>query len=551
MGATLEQLRTWMTEPENEHLECKEAKNHFDFEELVKYCAALANERGGVMLLGVTNTVPRKVVGSRAFDNLERTKHGLVDRLHLRIDAGVIDHHAGRVVAFEVPSRPIGMPIQYNGAYWMRAGESLVPMTPDMLKRIFGEAAPDFSAEICPKAVLADLDPQAIENFRALWRRKSGNTALDLLDHTQLLADAELLIDGQISYAALVLLGTRQGLGKHLPQAEVLFEYRATEASIAFQQRREYRQGFFLFDDDLWDTINLRNDVYHYQDGFFVGDIRAFNEVVVREAILNAISHRDYRLGGSTFVRQFPKKLEVVSPGGFPPGITPENILWKQSPRNRRIAETLVRCGLVERSGQGANRMFEESIKESKARPDFTGSDDYEVSLMLWGEVQDPRFLSFLGKVGQETLRTFTTQDFLVLDLVHREQVIPAALRGRLLNLCDIGIIERQGRGRGTRYLLSRRFYSFVGKKGAYTRRRGLDRETNKALLVRHITDNQKEGSQIRELVQVLPAESARTVQRLLSELRVEGRAHYVGYGRALRWYPGPLPDGAAAARKT
>lgn len=115
----------------------------------------------------------------------------------------------------------------------MRAGESLVPMTPDMLKRIFAEAGPDFSAEICTGATLADLDPQAIGNLRMLWRRKSGNAALDRLDPDQSLADAELVVDG-VTYAALVLLGTRQELGKHLAQAEVIFEYRASPASIPF-----------------------------------------------------------------------------------------------------------------------------------------------------------------------------------------------------------------------------------------------------------------------------------------------------------------------------
>ncbi len=529
MSVTLEQLDAWMHDPENEHLEFKEAKNRFDFEELGKYCAALANERGGRMILGVSNRPPRRVVGSQAFGDLERTKLGLVDRLHLRIDATAVAHPDGRVVVFDVPSRPIGMPIQYGGAYWMRSGESLVPMTPDLLRRIFDEAGPDFSSEVCPKALLADLDPQAIENLRALWRRKSGNVALERLDHKQLLADAELLVDGGLTYAALILLGTRQALGKYLAQAEVIFEYRAHEASIPFQQRKEYRQGFLLFEDDLWNTINLRNDVDHFQDGFFVGEIRAFNELVVREAILNAVSHRDYRLGGSTFVRQFPRRLEVISPGGFPPGITADNILWKQLPRNRRIAEVFVRCGLVERSGQGANRMFEESIKESKRKPDFSGTDEYQVSLTLWGEVQDPRFVSFLAKVGEDIIRSFTTQDFLVLDLVHREQPLPSELWDRLPILKDLGVIESQGRGAQARYFLSRGFYSFIGSKGTYTRKRGLDRETNKELLLRHLKDNRTEGSQFQELWQVLPALTRHELQNLLRELKAEGRAYSVG----------------------
>lgn len=138
---TLDQLQDLLGSRENEHLEFKEAKSSFEFEELVNYSVALANEGGGRMVLGVANKQPRKVVGSQAFQDLERTKLGLMERLHLRVDAEALQLPEGRVVVFQVPPRPIGMPIQYKGAYWMRSGESLVPMTPDQLKRIFEESA--------------------------------------------------------------------------------------------------------------------------------------------------------------------------------------------------------------------------------------------------------------------------------------------------------------------------------------------------------------------------------------------------------------------------
>jgi ATP-dependent DNA helicase RecG len=421
----------------------------------------------------------------------------------------------------------------------MRAGEDLAPMTHDLLKKIFEEAGPDFSAEICPQATFIDLDDRAIEIFRSMWRRKSGNESLETITINQLLSDAELIIDGGITYAALILFGTRQALGRYLAQAEVIFEYRSSEASVPCQQREEFRLGFFLFINDLWDKINLRNDIQQFQDGLFIWDIPTFNESVVREAILNAISHRDFRLAGSVFVRQFPRKLEIISPGGFPPGITPENILVRQSPRNRRIAEAFARCGLAERSGQGVNRMFEECIKEGKSRPDFSGSDDYQVSVIFRGEIQDPKFPRFLEKIGKEKLSTFTTQDFLILDLVNREQPIPKNLKPRIPALVDQGIIEIIGRGKGTRYIFSRQFHSFLGKKGVYTRKRGLDRETNKSLLLKHIRDNQREGSQLQELKQVLPSLSRNQIGSLLRSLKAEGRIHNIGSTKAARWYPG------------
>ena len=297
MTITLEQLQTWMSDRENEHLEFKEAKRHFDFEELVKYCVALANEGGGRIILGVTDSLPRRVVGSRAFAHLERTKAGLIERLRLRVEVDAFQHPDGQVIVFDIPSRPIGVPLQYKGAYWMRGGEALVPMTPDMLRRIFDEAGPDFSTEVCPQAAMTDLDPTAINRFRSMWARKSGSPAMQTLADEQLLADAELLVDGALLYAALILFGTRQALGRHLPQAEVIFEYRPSEASGPPAQREEYRLGFFLFQDDLWQKINLRNEIQHFQHGFFLLDIPTFNEVVIREAVLNAVSHRDYRLG--------------------------------------------------------------------------------------------------------------------------------------------------------------------------------------------------------------------------------------------------------------
>jgi len=543
MGISTGQLQRWLDSNEDEHLEFKEAKTGFEFEDLVRYCAALANEGGGTLILGVTDKRPRKVVGSQAFDNLERTKAGLVERLRLRIEAETLQHPQGRVVVFVVPPRPLGVPVQYKGAYWMRAGQSLVPMTPDLLKRIFAEVEPDFSATVCPRASMADLDPQAIGSFRNMWARKSGNEALRAVSDEQLLRDAELVTPDGLTYAALILFGRRAALGRFLAQAEVVFEYRSSEASGPAQQREEYREGFFLWQDDLWAKINLRNDRQHFQHGFFVLDIATFNETVVREAILNAVSHRDYRLPGSVFVRQYARRLEVVSPGGFPPGINEENVLWRQAPRNRRIAEAFARCGLVERAGQGMDRMFEECIKESKPRPDFAGTDDHQVAVTLRGEVQDPRFLRFLEKLGRERLASFGTRDFLLLDLIRCEQPLPPDLRSRVPALVEQGVIERVGRGKGTRYILSRRLYEFLGESGVYTRQRGLDREANKALLVKHIQDNRRRGCRLAELEQVLPALSRRQIQNLLQELRSARQVHSEGVTRGTRWFPGPSPE--------
>ncbi len=542
VAVTLSDLEQLLTEPEGERLEFKEAKANFHFEKLVEYCAALANEGGGKVLLGVTDARPRTVVGSTAFSEPGRTVSGIMERLRIRVVASEVAHPNGRVLVFEVAARPVGTPIAAAGKYLARSGDTLRVMTQEELREIMDELGVDFSAQVEPNATIADLDPATIELFRASWKKRSQNSALDALTPTQLLEDAELIIDGKITRAALILLGTKAALGRYLAQAEVIFEYRNSESSISHQQRMEFRQGFLSFLDSLWSTVNLRNEVVQYQDGLFRRDVPVMNETVVREAILNAVTHRDYRLPGSIFVKQFPRKLEITSPGGFPSGITLDNLLRRQSPRNRRVAETCARCGLVERSGQGVDRMFEESLKEGKPRPDFTGTDGYQVTITLLGDIQNPQFVRFLERLSAERQTTFSVEDLLVLDALQSEAPVSSYLRPNLNRLVDEGIVERVGRGRGVRYVLSRQFYSFLGKQGAYTRRRGLDRETNKELLLRHIKEAGKQGARLTDLQDVLKELSKNQVQTLLKELKSNGRAHVVGATRAGKWFLGTGP---------
>ena len=537
MTISLEELQELMNAMEGENLEFKEAKQSYQFDKLLKYCAALANEGGGKIILGVTDRRPRRIVGTNAFRQPERTRAGLMEKLRLRVDVDALRPSERRVLVFTVPPRPVGVPIQANGIYWTRQGDSLVPMTEDQLREIFDEIGHDFSADVCPEATLEDLDPVAIEDFRHRWIEKSGNSALARLESKQLLQDAEAVVGENITYAALILFGTYNALGQHLAQAEVIFEYRSSETPGPAQQRKEYRQAFFSFYDDIWNTINLRNDLQHYQDGLFMRDTPTFEERSVREAILNAVSHRDYRHGGNVFVRQYPRHLKIESPGGFPHGITLENILDRQYPRNRRIADIFARCGLVERSGQGMNLIFEEAIRHGKLPPDFTGTDRYQVDLLLPGQVQDPAFVLFLEKIGQELLLSFSTQDLLILDRVHRGLPVDDPLKPRLSYLVESGVLERMSRGRGVRYILSRRFYAMTRRKGVYTRKKGLDRETNKELLIKHISDNDKRGSRFRDFREVLPSLSEDQIKSLIKELKSEERIFCTGKTRAGLWH--------------
>ncbi len=546
-AAKIAALEEWIRDKEGENLEFKSARGGFHFEELTHYCVALANEGGGRIILGVTDKHPRQIVGSKAFEQPERTRKGLCERIPLGIDFEEIRHPdcapGSRVLAFSVPSRPVGMAIQYEGRRWVRKEDSLVEMSDDRLREIHAESGHDFSGDICPGADLSDLAPDAIRIFRERWITKMSKAEdkeqavrVASLSDQQLLEDVGALAEGKVTFAALILFGTQQALTRFLAASEIVFEYRSSDASGPAQDRKEFRKGFFSYYDELWHLINLRNDKQDFQEGLFVTPISTFNERPVRESILNAVSHRNYQLGGSIFIRQFPRRLEIDSPGGLPIGITLENILYLQNPRNRQVAEIFTRCGLVERSGQGMNLIYEDLIKQSKPAPDFSRTDQYQVGLTLHGTVEDPAFVRFVEKVSKETTAFFSTHDWLLMSAASRGEKLSKGSESRIRRLIDLGIIER---GKGRIYMLSRKFYEFVGKAGEYTRRKGLDREQNLALLKQHLDRRQDVGCKLEELCQVLPSLPSTHVQSLLQTLKRRGLVHNVGERRAGVWFSG------------
>ena len=150
---------------------------------------------------------------------------------------------------------------------------------------------------------------------------------------------------------------------------------------------------------------------------------------------------------------------------------------------------------------------------------------------------QDEALLRFFEQVGQETLANFSTEDFLLLDHVRRGEAPRAEDRPRLRELAGLGLLEPINRGRARAWVLARRYYQQTGRGAEYTRRRGLDRITLKALLEEHLRLAGSHGAPLPELQQVLPHIEAGQVKRMLQELKTAGRVRVVGLGRGSRWY--------------
>ena len=143
MTTSTNELKHWMSQAkENEHLEFKEAKKQYDNNKLLRYCVAMANEGGGKFILGITDKLPRTIVGSSAFENLEKIQKTIFDTLRFRVDVEQVICDNKRILIFHIPSRPKGTAYSLSGTYYMRSGEDTIPMTEDRLRQIFSEGKP-------------------------------------------------------------------------------------------------------------------------------------------------------------------------------------------------------------------------------------------------------------------------------------------------------------------------------------------------------------------------------------------------------------------------
>lgn len=165
-------LEALLEAKEGEQYQFKEAKNKFDFGEAARCCCALANCGGGKLVFGITDKRPRKVVGSHAFEQPERTRMGLIDKLKIMVDFHVYEQDEKRVLVFDVASRPLGIPVQIDGIAWWYEGDSIGPMPEEIRRKIYAEIGFDFSGSICEKATINDLDDTAVEAFRKKMDRK-------------------------------------------------------------------------------------------------------------------------------------------------------------------------------------------------------------------------------------------------------------------------------------------------------------------------------------------------------------------------------------------
>ncbi|GAA0511806.1 ATP-binding protein [Deinococcus depolymerans] len=444
-------------------------------EDLARYAVGLANARGGTVLVGV-DVLDLPPGAERDAGELHplMVTHAIFELSGGRLTVNVQHHRlpgGARVLAVFVPQGPYvlaapdGSVIAWDGAH-------LVPVTPSEAEPV---ADQDFTATVPPDASLADLDPAEVARLRGLGRRASASNLPDL----DFLQELGLLVPSggalRPTLAAILLAGTPAALRAHVPQAEVCFYHHHTP-DVEFQFREDLLRPIPALLTRLAELIQARNRFTPVQVGLFRIEVWDQDEAVYREALLNALTHRDYTLRDAVHVHHFPDRLEIMNPGGLPGGITPGNILRHQPKRrNPLLAEVLARLGLVERAGVGVDKMYSLMLRHGKEPPEFTTYPD-SVTLALHSPGFDAEFVRFVAR-KQEEMQTLSLDVLIVLSLLAREGEATRATLARALQLPEDrtprllrgmeehGLIGRAGVGRGIAYVLGEEVRRALGRE--------------------------------------------------------------------------------------
>ncbi len=337
------------------------------------YCAALANDGGGRIILGLTDKVPRRVVGTKAFDVPERTVAGLHERLQLKVTFDEVTHPGGRVLVFHIPSRPVGQPVHFKGRYLMRAGEELVPMSPDQLKAIFAEGQPDWLSQ----PALTDCDDDKVvqlldtQSYFDLRRQPYPVNRAGVLERFE----SEKLIQRQgigwtISNLGAMLFAKKlEDFGRLARKAPRVIVYEG-KSKLKTKTDTVGAKGYAVGFQGLVEFINGLVPSNEIIEQALRREVKMFPEVAVRELVANALIHQDFtETGTSVMIELYEDRMEISNPGkAF---ISPDRFIDEYQSRNERLADLMRRLGICEEKGSGIDKVIEAVEDFQLPAPDF------------------------------------------------------------------------------------------------------------------------------------------------------------------------------------
>lgn len=534
---------------ETEVVEFKKAKNGFRDDELGQYFSALSNEANlksvpyAWLVFGI-HDMTHEVLGSnykQTKPSLNAMKKAIADQTTGRItfeEIYAFKYNEKRVVMFQIPAAPQGMPIAYQGHFYGRDGESLVALNIQEIETIRKQnRKTDWSREIVQDASIEDLDPEAIKKAREKYIEKHPDKKNDVPTWTdrQFLNNAKLTLKDKITNAAIVLLGKEESGSLLTPSIPCI--------KWILKDRDGIERDYEIFHCPLILSIDkaaskIRNLKYRYinpiHQSLFPDEVDTYEPYVIREALNNAVAHQDYTISGQITLVEFEDKIVFSNRGSFIPGNI-ENVLRSDSPednyRNEFLASAMVNLKMVDTIGSGIKKMYTKQRERLFPLPVFDLTPD-RVTLTITGKIIDINYSNLLARNPQLSLYD--------IELLNRIQFGKKPSKEVVTYLRSKGLIE----GRMPNVYISKGLAAIIEKKSDYSKNKGLDEKKYVSLIEDALKDHgQLSRIEITDILwDVLPSilddeQKKNKVYNLLKKLKKQGILDNTGKSPKSQWY--------------
>lgn len=506
---------------------------------------AFANNKGGTLYFGVEDN--GEVTGCDGNYDLQNIIESIYEKTRpsIFVDPEEIEYNGKKVIALTVASDGITHATT-DGRCLKRLGKNSKPFYPDEMSNRYSEIqSSDFSGRILSDSTEDDINKLEVYKLKEKLKARNPESTLADMDDIAFLRDLALVKSDsgniKLTVAGLLFVGKEQAINRLLPQAEVIYLHYSESNLEEYDARLDMKAPVISVIDRLSEKIQDSNRIVNVQVGLFRLEIVDFPEKVFQEALLNALSHRDYQSQGAVYVKHYPDKIVIENPGAFLDGITENNIITHPSvPRNKLIAETLQHLKYVQRTGQGVDIIFREMISSGKPFPEYKSYND-AVSLTIYSAIDDIDFVKFIANEENGLSRSFSLSELMILRYLKdnrkitmsEAEILIQEARDQAQNACNnlkrYGLIELSG----NEYMLTAKIYDELKNSVDYTKDKAIQYIKAREMILEYIRDR---GFINNELVRELCGFSQKQARIILQRMRKENLIELSEKGRYAKY---------------
>jgi len=413
---------------ETEWLEFKSAQNSFDFNKLGRYFSALSNEANlkkqpsAWLIFGIDDK-SKKIKGSQFRPNrasLDSLKSEVANHTTANLtftEIYEIQMPDGRVVMFQIPPAPVGIPIAWKGHFYGRNDEELSALNIQEIEDIRSQVNNyDWSGEIVEEATIEDLSPEAIAFARKQYANRYGNEEeVSQWDDVTFLNKSYVTRQGKITNTAILLLGQPESRHFLLPAQPSIIWVLKNERNEELGHEHFFLP-FILASDKLYVKIRNLKYVYMPDNTLFPNEVDMYDPFLIRESLHNCIAHQDYLQVRRINVVEYPSELIFTNSGDFIPGSIRRVIKMDSPPdryRNPFLVNAMMHLNMIETRGGGIRKMFDIQRKRYFPMPDYDFSEHSTVKMKIYGRIIDENFTKLLIADDKIDLETAIVLDFI------------------------------------------------------------------------------------------------------------------------------------------